>query len=175
LTVTIDVAYASGKFSATFTGDLVLTTSAGKELEFDVTFSTNNDDTWITAEYKGAALELADLADAIDFPLPHDIPSDLDLGLSAVGFFYDFTGGGLVVGAKSDNYGLATLATLPLSGKRQFFFILDTGKEFSLSNLPLVGHELAQIENVSISKLKAIIATTTVDGTQAKTVDDEIA
>jgi hypothetical protein len=175
LTVTIDVIYASSKFSATFTGDLVLTTSAGTRLEFEVTFSTDHADTWITAEYKGAALGLADLADALKFPLPHDIPSDLDLGLSAVGFFYDFTGGGLVVGAKSDNYGLATLASLPVSGTRQFFFVLDTDKEFSLSNLPLVGHELAQIENVSISDLQAIIATTTVDATQAKTVDDEIA
>ncbi|MDQ3934529.1 MAG: hypothetical protein M3340_07845 [Actinomycetota bacterium] len=174
MTATIDIVYASDKFSATFGGDLVLTTKAGKKLEFTVTFSTTHTDTWITAEYKGAALELADLADAIDFPLPHDIPPDLDLGLSAVGLFYDFTGGGLVVGAKSDNYGLATLATLNLDGKREFFFVVDTGKKFSLSNLPLVGHELAQIEDVSVANLKAIIATRTVDDKAAKTVNDEI-
>ena len=173
-TVQIDLKYDK-EFAAKFSGDLVLETKAGKKLEFAVTFSETHADTWITAEYKGSALGFDDLASALDFPVKEPIPPALDLGLSAVGFYYDFTGGGLAVGAKSETYDSeASLATLPIKGTRQYFFILDTGQTFSLSNLPLVGHELAQIEDVSITGLQVVVASATADGDTVKAVNDEL-
>jgi hypothetical protein len=173
-TVQIDLTYGT-EFTAKFGGKLVLKTKAGKELEFDVTFSETHTDTWVTAEYRGTALGFDDLASALDFPVEEPIPPALDLGLSAVGFYYDFTSGGLAFGAKSETYGSeASLATLPIAGTRQYFFVLDTGKGFSLSNLPLVGHELAQIEDVTISDLQVVVASTTASADTAKAVNDEI-
>ncbi|MEA2184707.1 MAG: hypothetical protein QOF69_3892 [Solirubrobacteraceae bacterium] len=173
-TVQIDLTYGT-EFTAKFGGQLVLKTSAGKELEFEVSFSETHTDTWVTAEYKGTALGFDDLASAVDFPVKEPIPPALDLGLSTVGFYYDFTSGGLAFGAKSKTYNSeASLATLPIKGTRQYFFILDTGQSFSLSNLPLVGHELAEIEDVSISNLHVIIASATADGDTVKAVNDEL-
>ena len=180
-TPTIDLAYGE-KFEAIFGGTLVLKTKDGKEsYEFDVTYNGGATDSSITAEYKGEAVGLDDLADALHLDLPR-IPSDLDLGLDAVGFYYDFTTGALVLGADSKTYGSkAALASVklpaepPAPAKREFFFVLDVGTEFSLSNLPLVGHELARIEDVSISALKVVIASIAADKDTATAVNADIA
>lgn len=179
-TPTIALTYGD-KFTAVFGGTLVLKTKAGKTYKFTVTYNGGADDQSITAEYKGEPVGLEDLADALKLDLPAHIPSDLDLALDAVGLLYDFGTGTLVVGADSKNYGKATLASMKLPVKppppqeREFFFVLDTGKSFSLSNLPLVGHELAQIEEVSIGQLKVVIGSAVAGKEVASAVNKEIA
>lgn len=163
-TPTIHLTYASNAFSATFSGTLVLhvpkSDGTTKDLTFSVIFSTSATDTWIEAKFSetNGVVQFEDIAAVFHVGLPA-IPSQLDLALDEVGFRYDFSKGTLTFGTSSQNYGKAVFASLPISNTQQYFFLLDSNQSFSLSNLPLVGQELAKIENISISKLMVIIST----------------
>ena len=167
----VDLKWKSENYEVKFGGTLTLE-AGGRTFEFRVEFEENRAATSIAASYKGK-VSLADLAKALKFE-PGAIPDGLNLELDEVDLVYDFSTGGLAIGAKSESYGNAVLASLTLSGKREFFFVLDTDQEFSLSNLPLVGEELAAIEEVSISDLEAIVATRTADSNAVKAVNQEI-
>lgn len=148
-------------FTGDFTGTLVLETQGDtpERITFTVEFSKTATDTSFTATWdeQGGELDFQDIAGVFGFTLP-PIPSDLDLALTAAGFTYDFTTKALAFGVESKTYGKAAFVSLLVDGKRQFFFLLDTNQSFSLSNLPLVGEELAKVETISVDQLQVVIA-----------------
>lgn len=101
-------------------------------------------------------LTINDMLTALNLPAI-DIPSKLDLGLEAASITYDITDKTFVVTAKSVNYGTAVFASVPISGKQQSFFMLGIDSTFSLSNLPLVGKELASIENIEVGQFEVVL------------------
>jgi len=99
------------------------------------------------------------------------IPSDLDLALENASFSYDFTAHTLLLEAQSANYGSAVFVSLPVNGTQQYFFLLGVDKTFSLSDLPLIGHDLASIENIQVGSLQVIIGSATVDQATAVAIN----
>ena len=101
-------------------------------------------------------LSFQDILGALSLPVP-DIPSKLDLALESASITYNITDSIFAISAQSANYGSAVFVSLPIAGKQQFFFLLGIDSSFSLSNLPLVGKELASIENIQVGQLQVII------------------
>lgn len=155
----VNVTYdsATSAWTGTFWATLVIGT-----VTFAVQFSDTPTDMSITATYTdtGQGLTFADIASAFGFS-PPAFPPDLDLDLTAAGFTYDFTTGTLALGAQSTTYGNAAFASLVIGQARAYCFLLDSGQSFSLSNLPLIGAELAKIETIEVDAL-AVIATSKV-------------
>jgi len=177
---TIHVNYGQTDPSADFSGLLVLHVpqegGKTKDLTFKVEFSETPTDTWIQANFyvTDGVIEFADLAAVFGAAIP-PIPENLDLALTGVGFRYDFTDSSLTLGAQSKNYGAAVFASQVINKTSQYFFLLDANQTFSLSNLPLVGKDLAQIENISVTKLGVIVSTLApVDGPTAVKINAQI-
>ncbi|MBV9762802.1 MAG: hypothetical protein JO340_19745 [Acidobacteriaceae bacterium] len=146
-------------FDFAFTGTLVLNLTPSRAATFTLAFSKTGTDKWISAAYDqtGGALEFEEIAAFFHFDLP-PIPSNLKLSLTNAAIYYDFGSGNFALGAKSKNYGDAAFATLPINKKREYFFVLNSGQSFSLSNLPLIGEQLAKLENIQVSDLKVVIS-----------------
>lgn len=102
------------------------------------------------------------------------IPHDLDLALKSASINYNLKDETLVISAESANYGSAVFASLPVNNTQEYFFLLGVDKSFNLSNLPLVGEELAKIESIAIGKFLIIIGSTTADATTVALVNDLI-
>lgn len=92
----------------------------------------------------------------LGFPDP-GIPSDLDLALEAAAITYDLTDNIFLITAQSKNYGACSFAVVSVSGSYQYYFLLGIDQTFSLSNLPLVGAKLAQIENIEVSQIEVVL------------------
>lgn len=160
----IHIGYGSTTADMSFGGQLALQYTeddgATRKLLFNLTFSKTAADTWMDASFvaDGKPIGFGDLAKVFGFT-PPTIPSDLDLGLKEVRFRYDFTKQALTFALQSANYGSAVFLRLPLttSAAATTLFLLNSGQTFSLSNLPLVGQQLAQIEDMSVSDLLVVI------------------
>lgn len=165
-------------WSVKFEGKLILTTKNNdQKLTFDVTFSTTPTDTFFTAKFTADnPIGFGDIAGIFGFQLP-EVPTDLDLNLKQITFRYD-TGGpngrsSMFFGAASTNlnYGNVSYISLaqssvghafgaeaPQAVTRQNVFILAANRTLSLSDLPLVGPELAKLGQVALEKIEAAIA-----------------
>ena len=155
----VDVAYANRAWTGSPSGTLAITTAAGN-LTFAIAFSHIANDASISASYTGAPFGLDDLIHALGLGDQPVIPPDLDLALTTASFTYHFTSGDFTFSAQSQSYGKLTLSSKVVSGVRSFTATLATGQAFSLSNLPLVGAELAKIatvENITIDDLAIVI------------------
>ena len=126
---------------------------------FDITLDVGTAGSKLAADWidGGTPLEFADVASAFGWSDMPPVPSNLDLSLTGAAFQYDFTSGNLIFGAQSKNYGSFVFAAISVSGSYQYFFLLGVNQSFSLSNLPLVGKELAQIENIEVSNIVVIL------------------
>ena len=154
LQVTATLTKGSQNYSVTVVGQLTIDTAV-----FDVTFTSQTDKTFLaTWSDPVNPLEFKKIASAFGWTNVPSIPSDLDLKLTSAGFIYDFTTGNLIFGAQSKNYGTLCFAAISASGY-QFDVMLsvDKEKEFSLSNLPVVGETLASIENIEVGQLMVLI------------------
>jgi len=105
----------------------------------------------------GQDLGVNDILKLLGFEIP-DIPSDLDLSLESAAIAHDLSGDLFLLTAKSKNYGACCFAVISVSGKYQLFFILGVGQTISLSELPLVGKELASIEDVQICDMQLLLS-----------------
>lgn len=155
ITVQAVIASTGGQLSYQLQGGLQI----GDQF-FDVEIDLDAADKKMTASWidRGQPLGFADVADAFGWTSMPTIPSGLDLALTGATLIYDFTDDSLAFGAQSRTYGDAAFVTLKNGQTRVYAFCLATGQTFSLSDLPLVGKELADIENVSISDLQVLIA-----------------
>ncbi len=94
--------------------------------------------------------------------MPH-LPENLDLSLTAAGFYYDFDGGTLVFSAASKNYGQILFASFlpkPPSTytKRIYLLELDVQPNLDLSHLPLIGDHLLKQPALGVKDLQIILA-----------------
>jgi hypothetical protein len=168
------------KYGVHCDGRLTLAPAGGDRLEFEVEFSETDTDEYFTATYKdldGGGLGLGTLAAALGFD-PPDLPEALQLTLEEVTLLYDFSKGkeALAIGAKTA-HGAAALVGLP-SGEGKpwrFFFLFEASGGFSLSNLPLVGKELSEVEELAISELQGIVASEAAEKATAEAVNPVIA
>jgi hypothetical protein len=178
-TIALTYDTAKKKFSTDFTGTLTLTVPETKEiLTFTVEFKTDPSDTSFKATYVdtgGKGLTFGAIASVFGLSL-EGVPPDLDLDLTAAAFTYDTKNSVLAFGVQSKTYGTAAFTSLELSKVRQRFFVLNTNKSFSLSNLPLVGEALAKLENIQLGKFVAIVSSEPkVSTDDAKAINDAIA
>ena len=154
---------ATKTFTGEFGGTLVLQLPPGeggpRDLVFTVTFGRTATDNSITATWNdvGGELDFRDIAAVFGFALP-TLPSALDLALTSAAFAYDFATGALAFGAASKSYGNAAFVSLPVDGRREYFFLLGTGRSFSLSDLPLLGDALARAEDVAVGPFSVVVA-----------------
>lgn len=102
-------------------------------------------------------LELEDILKDLGFSDVPQIPRDLDLSLKSATITYDLTDEIFLMTAESVNYGKAVFVAMQLNKTWEFFFLAGVDKKFSLSNLPLVGEELARLENIEVGKFKVIL------------------
>jgi hypothetical protein len=154
LTVTASLTKGSSSYSVSVGGKLIIGTA-----EFDVSFTSQTDKVF-QAEWSDPAnpLQFSDIANAFGWTNMPSVPSSLDLSLTSASFIYDFTSGNLIFGAQSKNYGTAIFAAISVSGSYQYDFLLSVGQSFSLSNLPLVGQQLAAIENIEVGDIEIILS-----------------
>lgn len=177
--ILVNVTYSSNAFEVSLTGELSIGEQSF-EILLDFTETSGKDDLVLSASWTATGtdyLTFEDIAAAFGWDSMPPIPSELDLDLTAASFKYHYSDGSLVLGAKSNSYGEVVFATL-LTGQapnqtRQYFFLLDTAANpFSLSDLPLVGAELAKIETISVSDINVIISSQpSVDATLAGQVN----
>jgi hypothetical protein len=118
-------------------------------------------------------LNFQDILTALKLDVPA-IPSDLDLALEEASITYDITDKAFVITAKSVNYGAAVFVSMPVDEVQEYFFLVGVKPTFSLSNLPLVGKELAAIENIEVGKIEVIIASNKLSPDTASKINDLI-
>jgi len=160
----IQATWGGASFTAEFGGTVTLTPPSGQSMTFSMEFDKTTAGDWtLTATYQdqGNGLTFEDIAALFGLSLD-DVPPNLDLDLTGVGFYYDFTKGDLAFGMQTKTYGSAVFVSSALGGQTTYqFFLLDANQTFSLSNLPLVGAELAQIENIQVQNLTFVVSTLT--------------
>jgi hypothetical protein len=120
-------------------------------------------------------LGLSDILTALKLPAPQNLPSDLDLALESASITWDITDDTFLITAQSANYGSAIFAIIKVDKNYQFYFLLGVNKTFSLSNLPLVGKELASIENIQIGQIQAIVGSANASEGTATIINNLIA
>jgi len=163
--VTLTVSKSGSDYAIDLNGSIVI----GEEsfsFTLDISKSQSGTDAVIEASWESldSPLELEDIANAFGFDIPH-VPPSLDLALKSASLTYDFSKKRLVLAAESVNYGKAVFAAIDVATedeqqaekKWEFFFLVEVDKKFSLSNLPLVGKELASIENIEVGEFKVVI------------------
>ena len=173
---TITLTHDGNGWSFNFGGILRLVTSSGDIIDFTLAFAADAKSTQFTATYSdsGTGLTFEQIAGVFGLSLT-DVPPDLDLDLTNASFTYDSATGLLAFALKSKNYGEAVFISVKNGSGRSQVFILDADQSFSLSNLPLVGNELAKIENIQLENLTAIIASATIDSLLTATINAAIA
>lgn len=159
LTALVNAAFANQAWTGNASATLVLTTAAGAQLTFKVAFSDTATDERITATYQGSEpFSLGDLITTLGLGQQPDIPPALDLSLTAASFTYDFTAGTFDLAARTGGGLAVTLAsTTTAAGVRSYQATLATAAPFSLSNLPLIGAELAKIETITVEDLAIVM------------------
>ncbi|MGN6276691.1 MAG: DUF6603 domain-containing protein [Solirubrobacterales bacterium] len=165
-------------YTGKFGGWICFTPKNADQLNFEVEFSKTESDEQILATYWDPGqdgLSLNSLLKAIGFD-EVSLPDALQLTLNEVTLLYDFTEGNefLAIGASTKQYGRAAFVALPLQGRWQFFFVFAASADFSLSNLPLVGKELSQVEELSVTDLAGIVAGEAPEKKTAETVNAAI-
>ena len=89
---------------------------------------------------------------------PPDIPSDIDLTLKEVDALYDITNKVFIAIADTVKYGSLAFVYQQGTPTSLLGFAIETTVTFSLSNLPLVGAELAKIENIQVSDFQISVS-----------------
>jgi hypothetical protein len=162
-TLQLQLSYDSttSKYSGGASAELTLTpTGSTNQLVFDVSFEESGSGTQFTATWKdvGSAISLTDIATALGFQAP-DIPSGLDLSLTGVSFTYDTDPSSqtLILSATS-THGSATFKSVGAQANAQYSFSLDVDETIDLSNLPLVGKALSDVETASLDQIQIQLA-----------------
>jgi hypothetical protein len=140
---------------------------------FDITLDVGTAGSKLAASWtdSGTPLGFADVASAFGWNDMPPVPSSLDLALVSASFIYDFTSGNLIFGAQSKNYGSLVFAAISVSNAYEYFLLLGVNQQFSLSNLPLVGAQLAPIENIEVGGIEIILCSAIPDTNTVSTIN----
>lgn len=165
----------SGTPAKKWTGNVHGTLEVGSNLfTAELDFNTA---TVFTIQWKAEGNETVGIADlcalvGID---PPEIPDGLDLELIEVDGSYDLTNQILVLGAKSKSWGATDLAIWnDKTNGWQIYFGLATNMTIGLSNLPLVGSEIAKYGTVALDDLQAMASVPALSDAQGKTIAQHI-
>jgi hypothetical protein len=125
----------------------------------------------------GEYLNLQNILTALNLQVP-SIPSALDLNLESAALSYEVDPDDnetFVIRATSKTYGKAVFVSLPIDGTQEYFFLLQIDQSYSLSNLPLIGSDLANIANIEIGNFQIVISSIPASTSQiVSTVNDVI-
>jgi hypothetical protein len=173
----ITVTYSNNAYEVLLTGVLTI---GGQSFDLLLDFSKQSGQknlllsaSW--AENGTDSLQFEDIATAFGWDSMPTIPPELNLTLTGAAFTYNLTTGSLIFGTQSKNYGNAVFVSLPVNGTQEYFFLLGVDETFSLSNLPLIGNELANIENIQVGDFQIIIGSKVADTTAAAAISALIA
>jgi hypothetical protein len=155
--VDLTVSAAMQKSGDTYTANVDGTLYIGSS-KFHVTFSSMTEKVFQASWSDDQnPLQFSDIASAFGWSDMPQVPSSLDLSLVSASFIYNFTSGNLIFGAQSKTYGSLVFAVINVGGTYQYFLLLGVDQQFSLSNLPLVGEQLAKIENIEVGGIQIIL------------------
>lgn len=118
---------------------------------------------------------LETIANALGYP-DLGIPPEMDLALKEISVTYDITASTLLVSAASQHYGSAVIALLKPTGAASYVLFggYKIDQPISLTNLPLVGKALSNLETVSISKLQILLSSGILSATDQSSLNDFI-
>ncbi len=103
---------------------------------------------WVSTD-ASPSLTLDDLLAALDLPLPA-LPSSVDLALTGAALVYDITNNVVIAVADTASYGSLLFVT---SAGSLYGLSIAVTTSLNLTNLPLVGAELAKIDTIEIDQL----------------------
>jgi hypothetical protein len=176
---TVQVDYAKGTPSGTYSGSLTGTLSVG-EAQFGVEYDFGNNASTLIGYWRetGAeTLNLADIAktfgnsDLVD--LLQQIPPNMDLGLTSASLTYDFTGHTLVLTAVSKNYGHLVFVAAKPADSWVFAFLVAIG-EINLTQLPLIGEEVGKFGKFEIDDLNLLVCSGKIASDEIKNINQLI-
>lgn len=153
---------ATDYYDGVYTGILII-----DEQQFQIDFTTTSEDKIIAATWSETGddrLNLQDIASVFGSEaltnLLGDIPPSMDLALKSASFSYNYTKNTLLLTASSDNYGNIFFAAdkADVDGTPTWVFALGVAvNAIDLTQLPLVGEDLAQLGTVAIEELMLMI------------------
>lgn len=162
----VDVRKDAQGYSYTISGNLMV----GSML-FTGLFSRTAAATVFTARWStDSPIGIDVLANSFGFEAPA-IPPDLDLALKSAELVFDATHDIIVLAAASANYGAASFVAIKsATAGWRFFFGLDIDRTISLSDIPLVGEQLAKIQSVTIDRIEAMVASGDIAAAEAASI-----
>ncbi|MFT4664156.1 MAG: hypothetical protein ACI9XB_001099 [Gammaproteobacteria bacterium] len=171
--IDVDVERQAGNYQNSFGLGLIV-----GSVIFHGTLSTSSTDKQFSiswAETNGGTLSFQDIASTFGFTIP-DIPKELDLGLKSATLEYDITKEILLIAASSSNYGNAVFVGYKnkTTKKWQFFFGLAIDKKLDLSNLPIIGQEIAKVGTVAIDHIQVNLTSIPFDKDTATDINSMI-
>lgn len=173
LDFSIDLALSkpASTWQGNVTGSLVIGAAT-----FKVTFTQDSKVKMLQATLvptPGKTLALIDLAQTFDIDLS-GVPAELLPELTQASFTYDFNKSQLVLTASTDKVAVS-LVSVPGSGQtRLYAAVVDIAVEADISQLPVVGNELASIQQIGLDGMSLVIASAVFDKDQIDTVNQVI-
>ena len=139
---------------------------------FAVTFTQDSKVKMLRAELvptAGKTLALVDLAQTFAIDLS-GVPAELLPVLNQASFTYDFNKSQLVLTASTEKVAVS-LVCVPSEQGRIYAAVVDIAVEADISQLPVVGNELASIQQVGLDGMGLVIASAVFDKDQVDAVN----
>lgn len=130
---------------------------------FELDFSTGTDTVfagnWTPLDGSSSSLSLDNLITALNLGLPA-LPTSLDLTLTGAAIVYDATNDILVLVADMQSGSSLLFVVSGKAAQTEIGFAALSKQVLNLSDLPLVGKELAKIETIAIDQLQISVSNT---------------
>lgn len=139
---------------------------------FGVTFTQDSKVKMLRAELvpsAGKTLALIDLAQTFGIDLS-GVPAELLPVLKQASFTYDFNKAQLVLTASTEKVGVS-LVSVPSDQGRIYAAVVEIAVEADISQLPVVGNELASIQQIGLDGMSLVIASAVFDKDQVEAVN----
>lgn len=153
LSLNVSLTHSGDTYTKDFQGTITIPTQPANTV-FTIE-AEQSQGTKVEASYTGNGFSIDEIGNLLDLPVT-EIPSSLDLTLTDVTLSYDSSKHAFFIGATNATSGSAALLRMKLDVLTTFF-LLDIKKSFSLSDLPLVGSELASIENIEVNDFELLV------------------
>ncbi|GAB7529264.1 hypothetical protein PS3A_16730 [Pseudomonas sp. 3A(2025)] len=157
LDFSIDLALSkpASAWQGEFKGSLVIGTAT-----FSITFKQDNKARFLRAELvptPGKKLALLDLAQTLGLDLS-GVPAELLPELTEASFTYDFDKSQLILTASTDNVAVSLISLVDDQAARLYAAVVHIAVEADISQLPVVGHEIASIQQIGLDGMNLVIA-----------------
>ncbi|MCW3054703.1 MAG: hypothetical protein JWN14_3873 [Chthonomonadales bacterium] len=129
------------------------------ELDFAMGTDTVVAGRWTPLDGSSSSLSLNHLIEALNLGLP-DLPTSLDLTLTGAAIVYDVTNDVLVLVADMQSGSSLLFVVSGKTATKEIGFAALSKQALNLSDLPLVGQQLAKIETIAIDQLQISVSNT---------------